>query len=216
MRQGGVGVTICFLSERLVNEKPVILYASTFTKGISSSPIIYDEIKRLIQTKDWNWILTLHPKTEASLIEQYKNLAKEYHNVEFYDTTRNLEAILKADVMLCDSSSIINEFLLLDKPVVTYRNTNPGKHLLNVRNIEDVEKNLEIALKCDDELLKNIRAYSDENQKFRDGKCSDRVLDAVNDFIENYKGRIKSKPLNLFRKIKLRYKIHYPLFKDLF
>ncbi len=47
-------------------------------------------------------------------------------NVSFYEGDNNVELLQKADVLLCDSSSIIIEFLFFDKPVVTYKNTSRG------------------------------------------------------------------------------------------
>lgn len=96
--------------------------------------------------------------------------------------------------------------MILDKPVVTYRNTNPGPQILNVLDIEEIEDALEIALRRPDELMQNIHEYTSKHEAHRDGKNCSRILDAVDDFILNYKGRLKSKPLNLIRRIKLRLK----------
>ena len=109
--------------------------------------------------------------------------------------------------MLCDSSSITVEYMLLDKPVVTYRNTHPGKHLLDVTDTALVGPAIERALSRPEDLMQNIREYTSQHEAHRDGKNSARVLDAVDDFIANYKGRIRRKPLNLLRKIKLRWRL---------
>ena len=55
--------------------------------------------------------------------------------------------------------------------------------------------------------MSNIREYTSMHEAHRDGKNSSRVLDAVDDFIANYKGKIRKKPLNLIRKLKLRWRL---------
>lgn len=194
------------------NEKPVIMYASTFTEWITSAPHIYEEIHRLIKTKDWDWLITLHPKTKPETIELYRNLSK-YKNVTFYDGDNNFELMQKADVMVCDSSSIIVEFLYLYKPVVTFRNTSPGEYLIDINEPNLLESSIERALNRPDDLMHNIKEYVNMMHPYRDGKASARILDATDDFIKNYKGRIKRKPLNIFRKFKLRKKIGYFSFR---
>ena len=109
--------------------------------------------------------------------------------------------------MLSDSSSIIVEYMLLGKPVVTYRNTNPGPQLINVSELSEIGEALEKALKRPRSLMEAIEHYSLNHEAHRDGNNCKRILDAVDDFKANYEGRIKRKPLNLLRKVKLRRKV---------
>ena len=48
-------------------KRKTILFGSTFTKGISSAPILIDEIARLAEQGTWRWLITLHPKIDAKL-----------------------------------------------------------------------------------------------------------------------------------------------------
>ncbi len=185
-----------------------ILYASTFTKGISSAWDLRETIDRIAEEKPWHWILTLHPKIhDEQLLEDFRQIAARHENVEFCRTLDIVEAFAESDVMLCDSSSIIVEYMLLDKPVVTFRNTNPGKHLVDVTDVSQIVPAIEHALSRPDELLKNIREYTARHEAHRDGKNSARVIDAVDDFIDKYKGKIRKKPLNLLRRMKLRWRL---------
>ena len=118
----------------------------------------------------------------------------------------------RADAMLCDSSSIILEFMFLDKPVVTFRNSHPGPHLIDVDRPEKVGPALERALSRPEELMREIRAYTMHHEPHRDCRCSARVLDAVDDYIARGHAGLKRKPLNLIRKWKLRRQMrYYPL-----
>lgn len=192
------------------NNNPTILYSPTFSKTVSSAPYLWETIKHLVETKPWNWIITFHPKLDnPELIQKYKQLADTHDNVVFNRTNDGLNTFRKADVMLCDSSSIIVEFMLLDKPVVTFRNTHPGNHLLDVLNEDEIGGAIEKAISRPKELMDNIHTYTMAHESHRDGQNSARVLDAVDDFILHYKGKIKSKPFNLIRKIKLRLKVKY-------
>ncbi|GGW96149.1 CDP-glycerol glycerophosphotransferase family protein [Alteromonas halophila] len=196
-------------SESVSSDNPTVLYATTFSKGISSAPVIYDTIEKLVKTKPWNWVLTFHPKiNDASLLSRYRALADKYEHVHFEDNVR-MENFRQADVMLSDSSSIILEFMLLDKPVVTYRNTNPGPHLLNVTALTDIEAGIEKGLSRPDSLMNNIRQFTAKHEAYRDGHNSARVLDAVDDFVTYYQGKLKSRPVNLIRKLKLRKRLKY-------
>lgn len=192
------------------NARPVILYSPTFTKGISSAWDLLPVIRRLAATKPWDWIITFHPKLDdPQLIEDYQRMADEMPNVEFARLNKGLATFRRSDVMLCDSSSITVEYMMLGKPVVTYRNTHPGPHLLNVRDTEEIGPAIEAALKHPQELMKEIDRYTAYHEAHRDGQNSARVLDAVEDFIANWKGRLRHKPLNLVRRIKLRMQLGY-------
>ena len=186
--------------------QPTVLYSPTFSRGITSAWALRSTIDSLAAKKPWHWIITFHPKlNDAQLIEDYRQIAQRHPNVEFRKVNKGLETFRESDVMLCDSSSITVEYMLLDKPVVTYRNTHPGPHLLNVTDTALVGPAIERALARPEELMRNIREYTARHEAHRDGRNSARVLDAVDDYIENYKGKIPRKPLNLLRKLKLRW-----------
>ena len=191
-------------------KRPVVLYAPTFSRRITSAPLLYDTISNLIKTKPWDWIITFHPKLDdPELILKYKNLAETNDNVAFYRSNDGLNTFRKIDILLCDSSSIIVEVMMLNKPTVTFRNTHPGNFLLDVQNENEIGEAIEKALTRPPELMENILAYTLHHESHRDGYNSARVLDAVDDFIANHKGKIRKKPLNLIRKIKLRLKVKY-------
>lgn len=123
----------------------------------------------------------------------------------------------QSDVMLCDSSSIILEFMFLNKPVVTFRNSHPGPYLLDVREPQEVGPAIERALTRPDDLMREIHDYTMFHEPHRDGRCAARVLDAVDDFLERGHAGLKRKPLNLVRRWKMRRKYHYwPLLERLF
>lgn len=197
------------MDDRSGNNPPVILYSSTFTDWITSTPYLYDEIKRLVQERDWQWYITFHPKMKEETVEKYKQL-EQYGNVVFYDSDNNVELLKKADVMVCDSSSIIVEFLTFGKPVVTFKNTAPGAYLIDIDDPALLESSICTALEKPAELIKNIHKYIERMNPYYDGKSSERVLAAV-DALQS--GKIKKpgrkKPLNLFRKYKSRKKLGY-------
>ncbi len=156
--------------------------------------------------------IIFHPKLQdPTLRSAYRHLAATHANVTFYEGNDNVPLLQQADAMLCDTSSIILEFMFLNKPVVTFRNTSPGNHLINVQQLHDIEPALERALTRPADLMSEIQRFTMHHEPHRDGRCSARVLDAVDDFLAasnnthatGYKP-LKRKPINLIRKLKLR------------
>ena len=204
-------------AERTDSCRPTILYSSTFTRSLTSTSVLAEEVERMVASGGWNWIFMFHPKLDdEQVLAHYRSLAERYDNAEYLGNTFEMSAMQRADVMLCDSSSIIMEFMLLDKPVVTFRNSMPGAHLLNVENVADVEPALEKALARPEELMSALRQWRDNHEAHRDGLCAARILDAVDELIADGGSKaLRPKPLNLVRKLKLRKKLGYPLFKKL-
>lgn len=188
-------------------ERPTVLYASTFTERISSARTLRDEIARLAANGEWHWLLTLHPKMAPDVVASYRAL--EGGNVEFVETDDILQLYARAQVMLSDTSSVVPEFLTQHKPVVTFRNTRPGPHLLNVERIEDVEAAIRTAFDPPTSLRAAITEYAQHIHPYRDGRSSERVLDATQSMLERGRTGLKRKPLNLGRRLQARARLGY-------
>jgi len=115
--------------------------------------------------------------------------------------------------MLCDTSSIMFEFMFLDRPVVTFRTKMPGPYLIDVDRVDGVEAALERALTYPEELMAATRSLCEELHSYRDGRSSSRVLDAVEDFLVHQQSGLERKPMNLVRKLKVRRRLRKELKK---
>ncbi|KEF29776.1 MAG: CDP-glycerol--glycerophosphate glycerophosphotransferase [Gammaproteobacteria bacterium] len=192
------------------NEPPVVFYASTFSRSVTSAPALVDKIAELSRSGRWRFIVTLHPKMDADVVEQYRHLVGD--NLRFVESDEDLLPILpEADIMLCDTSSIMFEFMFLDRPVVTFRTKMPGPYLIDVDRLEDVEGALLRAASYPEDLMSETRKLCDDLHSYRDGKSSARVLDAVETFLQETHGTLKRKPLNLLRKLKVRRRLQKEL-----
>lgn len=192
---------------KLEPQRPTVLYASTFTERLSSARILRDTIARLAAKGEWRWLLTLHPKMAPDVVESYRALAGP--NVTFVETDDILQLYARAHVLLSDTSSVVPEFLMQHKPVVTFRNTRPGPHLLNVESIDEVEPALRRAFEYPDSLRQAIETYTRHIHPYRDGRSSERVLDAAQAAIEQGRRGLKGKPLNLWRRLQARARLGY-------
>jgi CDP-glycerol glycerophosphotransferase (TagB/SpsB family) len=141
------------------------------------------------------------------VVASYRTL--EGPNVTFVETDDILQLYSRANVLLSDTSSVVPEFLTQHKPVVTFRNTRPGPHLLNVERIEDVEPALRRAFEMPEPLRKAIEDYARNIHPYRDGRSSERVLDATRSALEQGRTGLKRKPLNLGRRLQARARLGY-------
>jgi len=186
-------------------DRPQILFGSTFTPRLSGAEALYPEIKRLSQSDRWQWLVTLHPKIARETVAKYRSL--EGANLSWFDTGSVLDLLQRADVIVSDNSSILQEFLLLKKPVVTYRNRDPQACMINITDAQDLEGAIEQALAPDDILLKAIEDYGPSMTPFLDGKSSIRVLDAVEEMFQD--GWQDTKPANRWRNFRMRQRLNY-------
>ncbi len=190
-------------------EKPVILIASTFTKqySLALKDEVVAELERISKIGKWHFIAVLHPKLDASIYSKFETM--QHENFTFYNTTNLIPIFKKADVMFADTTSALIEFLIQEKPVVTFKNNMPGPFLIDISSVSEIEPALEKALNPSPALLQEIKKFSEFSHTYRDGKSSSRVIDACIEFLHRDKSHLKKKPLNLLRKYKMRKKLNH-------
>lgn len=188
-------------------DRPVVLYTSTFTTDLTSTPHLLSTVERLSRSGHCHWLVTFHPKMDREWVKRYQAIQNEH--LEFIETDDIVPLLKAADVMVSDTSSVISEFLLQRRPVVTFRNRRPGPHLIDVREPAKLEGAIEYALARPADLIAEITRYGDHIHPHRDGRSSERVLAAVDEFLALGRTGLKPKPLNLIRKLKARKRLGY-------
>ena len=187
-------------------ERPTVLFSSTFSPRMTQARFLKKTIEALSKDHKWRWKVTFHPKMDKSTVEEYK--AMQHDNLLFVETDKLAPHMVEADLMLGDNSSMITDFLLLNKPVVTFNNEAPKPYLNNITDVNQLESALAYGLSRPPELMQNIAEFAQLTHPYTDGLSSLRVLLAVEEAIVNLPN-VKPKPVNLIRNLKLRYKFSY-------
>lgn len=190
---------------RPVDGRPVVLYAATFTERLSSAPHLYEAIARHVARGDRYWLLTLHPKSAPELIARYRALAGP--NARFIETEDLVPAERAANVLVSDTSSVISEFVVQGKPVVTFRNRGPRPHMLDIDTPEMLDVALARAFAPGVDWCATLRQEAEAIHPSRDGRASERVIAATLDLLNGRLGKLAPKPANLWRKWQMRWKL---------
>ncbi|MEZ9328012.1 UDP-N-acetylglucosamine 2-epimerase [Vibrio breoganii] len=186
-------------------EKPTIFFASTFSPSLSCAEFIYDEIAKLSNEGDWEWIVTLHPKMDKKTVKKYQLL--ESDELSFIDNENVIEAMHVSDVMVCDNSSIFQEFLLLNKPVVTVNNREPQPSFINITKPCELKNAIYDALNPSTELKESIEEYGLSITPYLDGHSAQRIINATIGMINS--GWKDKKPINIIRNFKIRKSLNF-------
>ncbi len=188
--------------------RPVILFGSTFTERLSAAPHLHDQIAADIARGDRYWLLTLHPKCSEELFARYRALAGS--NAAFVEPEQVMAAQRAADVLVSDTSSIVSEFVVQHKPVVTFRNRVPQPHMIDFDQPDALPVMLARALDPEPALMAEIQRYADDIHPYRDGRSSERVMAATEDFLAGKLGTLKRKPFGAWtRGLQIRKDLGY-------
>ena len=188
--------------------RPVVMFASTFTERLSAAPHLFDAIAAEIARGDRFWLLTLHPKCPPALFERYRSLAGP--NALFFETEQLVSAQRAADVLLADTTSVVSEFVVQRKPVVTFRNRAPKPHMLDFDDPARLPEMLALAFAPTPQLQSAIDAYADAIHPWRDGGASGRVLEATEALLRGELGTLRRKPWAAWRRsLEMRWELGY-------
>jgi CDP-glycerol glycerophosphotransferase (TagB/SpsB family) len=109
--------------------------------------------------------------------------------------------MIMADLMISDTSSVVYEFILLNKPVVTIKSHSDN---INWRDIHQVETLRQAVMEelNNDHYKSNRVATIEAYQPYADGKSSARMVDAVEDYIKR-NGVPEKRKVKLYRRFKI-------------
>lgn len=187
--------------EKLLKEhgrKQIVLYAPTFSPSLTSLPALKDALVHLVKEKDIVLLLKFHPLTSQEWIDAYKQLAEQEEHIVWIDDFNVTKYQLMADVMISDTSSTVYEFLLLGRPVVTYRTIAKDIYWTNITEVDQLSEAFEAAQHNEEDIARR-RWVVEHYDPYLDGKVCRRMLEAAADYIRRH-GVPRERKLNLWRK----------------
>ena len=182
--------------------KKIVLYAPTFSPSLNSASFLLDEFKKLAENKDYLILIKFHDLMSADLIDAYKKLSNENDTVIFEEERNIIKFLLIADILISDTSSVVYEFLLLDKPVLTFKSNSKNIQWDNSLTYSNLVKKIESNLDKDHFKSKRkeiVRQY----HPYNDGNSAIRMVEAVASYISK-NGIPEKRKLSFLRKLKIQ------------
>jgi CDP-glycerol glycerophosphotransferase (TagB/SpsB family) len=183
-------------------DKKIILYAPTFSTSHESATALTEVIPDIMRENEF-WIFKFHELMDAETIKKYQSINRERALIlADAEITPYLHA---ADVMISDTSSVIYEFMVLDKPIITFRTQSRKNKGIDIREPGELRVALERCFSDPHELKDNRKRNLKEINPYLDGKISERVFNELKKIKSENIMAEKRKPLNFFRKMQVIY-----------
>lgn len=183
-------------------QRPVVLYAPTFPPKYTSAPDLLPFIGQLTDGS-YHWLVKFHPLMDMEIMSRYRTLRGEYF--QMVDDLNILPCMQAADTLVTDTSSVAYEFLLLDRPIITYRALARRDKGVNITRPEELAGAIRRALEKPGEFASQRQNYLARLHPYRDGESSRRVVEAIEQVLQkSLHQQLRRKPLNLVRKLKIR------------
>ncbi|MCL1826634.1 MAG: CDP-glycerol glycerophosphotransferase family protein [Candidatus Cloacimonetes bacterium] len=118
-----------YLKFGLNPEQKTVLLAPTFNDEFSILPYLQGIDLGKIFPEYINLIVKLHGVTEDSVKQLFYSLKSDTRNVYISDSYASAEVFYVADILVSDVSSVIYEFLALEKPVLLFDSPNQKTYI---------------------------------------------------------------------------------------
>ena len=179
----------------------ILLYAPTFSPSLTSASALLEDIETLAADTGYLLMVKFHDLMSESLIHTYKALSQKHKNIIFIEDKNIIKFLLLADLLISDTSSVIYEFLLLNKPAISFKTISKNVRWDNLTDKGQLTKSVIANLKQD--VFKEERlALNAMYHPYNDGKSGLRMIQAVEKYASNNKIP-EQRELTLDRKIKI-------------
>jgi CDP-ribitol ribitolphosphotransferase len=181
--------------------KKIILYAPTFSPSLTSAPHLLTQIEELAKSKEYLVMIKFHDLMSEDMIDSYKKLSMSFENVLFIEERNIIKYLLIADLMISDTSSVVYEFLLLDKPVITFKNNSLAINWDNQLSFDGLVNRVAENL-LEDPFKQQRLKILNEYHPYTDGNSAKRMVDAVEEYIKT-NGVPEKRLISWFRRYKI-------------
>ena len=181
------------------NNKKIVLFAPTHSNKMQSAEKLLPMIPDIVKQDEF-WIIKFHELMKKEITEEFNSESVEV--VDCYDITPYLHL---ADVLISDTSSVIYEFMLLDKPIITYKTVSRIDKGINIKNKDQLRPALNRSYAHPQEFAQKRSKHISEINPYTDGKISCRLIQTLKKIKLQDLLPEKKKPLNLFRKLQILY-----------
>jgi CDP-glycerol glycerophosphotransferase (TagB/SpsB family) len=187
------------------NAAKIILYAPTFSPKLTSAPHLLNELKHLAENESYLILLKFHPLMDEEWVKTYKVLAEETNNIIYQTENDITKFLIMSDLLVSDTSSVVYEFLLLDKPAITFNSISDNivwENHLDYKNLSDIVQQTF----ANDQFAESRKKIIEDYHPYNDGKSALRMVEAVENYLKNNKVPEK-RQISLFRKLKTHVKL---------
>ncbi len=191
---------------KIPKNKRIILYAPTFSPKMQSTKDILPIIPKIIKD-DEIWFVKFHDLMNKKIVESFKgNISSNIKLIDSFDITPFLHL---ADVLISDTSSVIYEFLVLDKPIITFKTQGRFDKGIDISHPDELRKAIDRSLQNPEEFRENRMKHIQEINPYLDGRISENIIKKLIKLKEQNAFLKMKKPLNLYRKWKLIRRLKY-------
>jgi len=180
--------------------KKIILYAPTFSPKMQSALDLLPLIPDVINKNEY-WYVKFHELMDKRTVRIFKN----YHlkNCTIIDNSDITPYLYAADVLISDTSSVLYEFMVLDKPVITFRTLSRFDKGVNIQETSELRPAIDRCLDHPRSHHYNRTIHLNEVNPYKDGNTSNRIIAVLEELFTSKTKPEKKRQINFFRRMKI-------------
>ncbi len=180
------------------DKKNLVLFAPTFSPSLTCSVTAKDKIFEIADNENIFLLIKFHDLMNKQVVEEYIQMANLRDNVQIVSDRNILKYMIMSDFMISDTSSVVYEFTLLNKPVITINSHSENINWCDIVDPSSLHEIFNREFKEDSYKLARQNII-DQYHPYADGNSSARMVDAVENYIQRY-GVPEKRETNLYRR----------------